>query len=50
MVGNRLDNKYFEEVGNYLSQSILTTSPGTLANSFNAIENFISKDPDVKGN
>ena len=47
VVGNRLDNKYFEEVGNYLSQSILTTSPGTVGNSFNAIENFISKDPDV---
>ena len=30
VVGNRLDNKYFEEVGNYLSQSILTTSPGTV--------------------
>ena len=43
VVGNRLDNKYFEEVGNYLSQSILTTSPGTVGNSFNAIENFISK-------
>lgn len=47
VVGNRLDNKYFEHVGKYISQSILTISPNTIHLSFNSIENFISKDPDV---
>ena len=47
VVGNRLDNKYFETVGKYISQSILTISPNTIHLAFNSIENFISKDPDV---
>jgi len=46
-VGTRLDNKYFDETGRYLSQAILTVSPNTINNAFNDIESFFSTDPYV---
>lgn len=42
--GNRLSTTYFEQVGYYLADRILTVNPRTASNSFDSIVQFLTTD------
>lgn len=44
--GNEISQEYFEQIGYYLADRILSVSPGNVQNSFDSVMPFFSTNPD----
>lgn len=45
-VGNTFDQKYFEQIGKHLSDSLLTISPYNVKTTFDSIQGYFTSEPD----